>query len=230
VNILIRLLTNKVIAGLLLKPMLKIHTMSYKLSGLLASTVHNNVHPKHSILLYKEWFLDNISEGDVVLDVGCNTGMMPFMMSNKSKFVYGIEIEKKHIEVAKKSSRKKDNIEYICADATTYDYTYCKPIDTVTLSNVLEHVEFRTDFLKKLITQVCWANNGNKKILIRVPMIDRDWIAVYKKEIALEYRLDNTHFIEYTYDSFLTELIESGIEIKSYHIKFGEIYAVCRVT
>ena len=58
-------------------------------------------------------------------------------------------------------------------------------------------------------------------------MINRDWISVYKKEIGIEYRLDHTHFIEYTFSGFETELNDVGIKIESYKIKFGEIYAVC---
>ena len=185
-SMLIRLLSNKTVASALLRPMLKIHTLSYKLSGMFASVAHNNIHPKHRIMLYKEWFLDNISKDDIVLDVGCNTGMMPEVMSQKAKFVYGIEIEKKNIKVAK-NIRQKDNIEYICADATTYDYSECMPIDIVTLSNVLEHIEHRVNFLKKLIKKITWKNKDNKQLLIRVPMIDREWIAIYKKELGMEY-------------------------------------------
>ena len=226
-SMLIRLLSNKTVASALLRPMLKIHTLSYKLSGMFASIVHNNIHPKHRIMLYKEWFLDNINKDDIVLDVGCNTGMMPEVMRQKATFVYGIEIEQLHVEVAR-NLRQKDNIEYICADATTYDYSECMPIDIVTLSNVLEHIEYRVDFLKRLVNQIKWKNKNNKQLLIRVPMIDREWIAIYKKELGLEYRLDNTHFIEYTYEKFKNELTQSEVKILSYHIKFGEIYAVCR--
>ncbi len=45
------------------------------------------------------------------------------------------------------------------------------------------------------------------KLLIRVPVIDRDWIVVIKKELGLEYRLENTHFTEYTFKEFLQELM-----------------------
>ena len=58
-------------------------------------------------------------------------------------------------------------------------------------------------------------------------MIDREWIAVYKKDLGLEYRLDATHFTEYTYEQLKDELNQAGIEILSNHVKFGEIYAVC---
>jgi SAM-dependent methyltransferase len=219
-------LLNRFFARILLPPMLKLHTFFYMWSGFYSSILNNGVHPKHRIMKYKEWFVDNIQCNDVVLDVGCNTGMMPKVMSEKAKFVYGIEIENKHIEEAL-NLRKKDNIEYICADATTYNYSDCMPVDVVTLSNVLEHIENRVEFLQKLTNKIKW--NDVKTFLIRVPMIDREWITLYKKELGIEYRLDRTHFIEYTFDSFKNELTQSGINIASYHIKFGEIYAVCKV-
>jgi len=58
-------------------------------------------------------------------------------------------------------------------------------------------------------------------------MIDREWIAVYKKELGLEYRLDRTHFTEYTFEQFESELNEANINIVNYHIRWGEIYAIC---
>jgi len=213
---------------LLIRPILKLHSTCYALAGGMAIQLNNGIHPKHRIMQYKEWFLDNINQDDIVLDVGCNTGMMPEVMSQKAKLVYGIEIEAKHIEIAKKL-RKKENIEYICADATTYNYNKCLPISCVTLSNVLEHIKHRVDFLRKLIRQISWQDEANKKLLIRVPMIDREWITVYKNELGIDYRLDPTHYTEYTYTQFKQELTQSGIGILSYHVRFGEIYAVCKV-
>jgi hypothetical protein len=64
------------------------------------------------------------------------------------------------------------------------------------------------------------------RILIRVPMINRDWITLYKKELGLEYRLDKTHFIEYTLESFKKELEQASLKIDKFSIQFGEIWAV----
>ncbi len=218
------IIRNKLIAKYLLKLSLYLHTKSYMLAGISASVINNGIHPKHRIMKYKEWFLENIKNDWVILDVGCNSGMMAEVFSDKAKFIYGIEIEEKHIKEAEEL-RSKENIKFICADATCYDYTPLKAIDCVTLSNVLEHIEFRVEFLRKLILQIKWRDK--KRFLIRVPMIDREWIAVYKKEIGLEYRLDRTHFIEYTFSQFEDELQQANIVIKKYHIRFGEVYAVC---
>ena len=65
----------------------------------------------------------------------------------------------------------------------------------------------------------------SSKFLIRVPMLNRSWIDVYKKELGLEYRLDNTHFIEYTFEGFKEELDEAGLSVLDYSIQFGEIWA-----
>jgi len=211
-------------AYIFLKPLLKLHSFSYTFSGIYSSTLNNGTHPKHHIMKYKEWFLENIKDHWVVLDIGCKTGMMPKVMSQKAQFVYGIEIVQKHIDEAK-LKRQEDNIEYICYDATTYNYSNSRAIDVVTLSNVLEHIEHRVAFLQKLTKQIKW--NNNKRLLIRVPMIDREWIAVYKKELGLEYRLDKTHFTEYTFTEFEDELKDANIKIINHHIKFGEIYAIC---
>ena len=219
-----KIVFSKLVARIFLKPFLKLHNFSYFISGMYSSIINNGIHPKHEIIKYEEWFLNNIEKEWVVLDVGCNTGLMPEVMSEKATLIYGIEILKELIDEAKEFRCKK-NIEYICADATIYDYSNCKPIDCITMSNVLEHIERRVEFLKKLTKHVKW--NGKKRFLIRVPMIDREWIAVYKKELGIEYRLDSTHFIEYTFEMFESELKEASIEVKKYHIKFGEIYATC---
>lgn len=218
------LFLNKITAKFFHKIILRIHTFTYKLSGIFASILNDGIHPKHKIMKYKEWFVENIENNWVVMDVGCNTGLMPEIMSEKAVFVYGIEMEKKHVLEAKKN-RNKENIEYIWADATNYDYSKIRLVSVVTLSNVLEHIECRVTFLQKLIKQIPWKDK--KRFLIRVPMVDREWISVYKKGLGLEYRLDRTHFTEYTFKEFKKELSDSFIEIKSFHIQFGEIYAVC---
>ena len=144
-------------------------------------------------------------------------------MSSKCKLVYGIEINENSVKIAKKL--EESNLKFFCADATLFDYKQLESIDFITLSNVLEHIEDRVSFLKILIDKVNW--NSKPQFLIRVPMIDREWKSVYKKQIGLEWRLDNTHFIEYTLNNFSEEMRVSNIIIDSYSIKFGELFASC---
>ena len=221
-----KMLESRLLAKMLIKPTLKIHSISYKLASIMAIQINEGIHPKHDIMKYEIWFLNHINNESVILDVGCNTGIMALAMSDKASFVYGIEIDAAHVDIAREMNSSR-NIEFICADATTYDYSMCSPIDVVTLSNVLEHIEDRVHFLNKLIDRITWSNEDDKRLLIRVPMIDRDWITLYKRELCMEYMLDNTHFIEYTYEKFESEMNQSGITILSHRIRFGEIYAIC---
>ena len=66
-------------------------------------------------------------------------------------------------------------------------------------------------------------------MLIRVPMINKSWIILYKKELGLEYRLDKTHQIEYTLNGFKDEMKQANLELIHYSIQFGEIWATLKV-
>jgi len=214
------------LAQLLLDLILKINSKTYFWASTFAiSLSKTKEHPKHGILKYKEWFLDRCQPDDVVLDVGCNTGSMLELMGKKVRYGYGIDIVKSHIDQAKKNNST-NNIEFIHGDATTFDYSNLQPITLITLSNVLEHIDKRVDFLTQIIKKVNWKNGYAPKILIRVPTIERDWISVFKKERGLDYRLDQTHYIEYTERELINDLNKSGIEVNSICQRFGEIYVV----
>ena len=227
-KILERIVLNKAVASLLIKPVLRLHSACYKWAGSFAAVLNDGLHPKHDILKYKEWFLKNIDPGWTILDIGCNTGMLPFLLAEKAAFVYGVEIVEEHIAIAEKQ-RAKNNIEYICADATDYDYSRCKPVDCITMSNTLEHIDNRVNFLKAIVDKVNWADRNRKRFLFRVPQLDREWTVLYKKQLGLDSRLDKTHYTEYTLEQFKNELALAGIETKKTVISFGEIYAVCEV-
>jgi len=218
--------SRKFFAGMILKPALHFQSWLYHVISACAVTLNQGIHPKHRILSYKEWFLDNICPGQVVLDIGCNTGIMPELFSVKAAFVYGVEINPRLVEEAK-ANHQQENIKFICADATKYDYTHCQSIDCVTLSNVLEHIEYRVDFLKNLVAVIKKNNSKKFLVLIRVPLVDRDWLTVYKKELGMNYKLDEGHYTEYTLDQFQQEMIDAGITIKQHQVRFGELYTVC---
>lgn len=214
------------IAPAALRLAMLLHGYLYDLCGILAVSVNGGIHPKHRILRYKEWFLDNINPDYVVLDIGSNTGAMPALMASKARHVYGIEISTTLSEEAKKKN-KHPNVEFLTGDATTYSYKNCMPVDCVTLSNVLEHIEDRVNFLKRLRNSIPWQSNSPHLFLIRVPAIERDWLSVYKMEIGVEYRLDRTHKIEHTYHQLMDELSESGLRVISSETRYGEYYVVC---
>lgn len=199
----------------LIRQILKLHNLFYGLAGLLSIKLEsNNVHPKHRILDYHRWFINQIKPHWHVLDIGCGNGSLTADLANYCNKVTGIDISPENIKLAKSTAIK---VEFICDDATTHNFD--KKFDAIILSNILEHIEDRTTFLKKLLKQ-------SDRFLIRVPMIDRDWITLYKREMGVEYRLDKTHAIEYTFNEFAKELKDAGLIIESHRIRYGEIYAV----
>jgi hypothetical protein len=50
------------------------------------------------------------------------------------------------------------------------------------------------------------------------------------KTVPGRWRLDPTHFTEYTLPSLLAELQDAGLEVESYNIQFGEFYGVIKIT
>jgi SAM-dependent methyltransferase len=201
-----------------LKFFLRVHNLIYKIISFLSIKVEGGIHPKHRIMNYHDFFVSDISDSDTVLDIGCGNGALSFDIAKKAKSVIGIDINKQNIEKAQ-SKYGGSNIKYLVGDATK-DLKGEK-FDVIVLSNVLEHIENRTDFLKNI-------KNLASKFLIRVPVFDRDWMTLYKKEFGIEWRLDKTHFIEYTEVSFREEMKKAGYQIENLSIQFGEIWSIIR--
>ena len=61
--------------------------------------------------------------------------------------------------------------------------------------------------------------------LIRVPMINRDWLVPLKKELGIPYFSDSTHYTEYTLEGFENEMMKAGLIIQHSEVKWGEIWA-----
>ena len=192
----------------------------YALTGQESIRYGNGVHTKHKHIRYHDFFINNIGPGSRVLDVGCGSGVLSYDIAEKvpDVNVCGIDIYEDYINIAKRDFKHK-NIRYICGDALEKlpDEEY----DIIILSNVLEHIEHRVDFLKKLNKIF-----SPEKFLIRVPVFERDWKVPLKKELGIDYRLDKTHYIEYFQEEFFDEIKQSGLFVKSHKINWGEIWAV----
>jgi len=208
----------KIVSKLFLKSALKLHNWLYKVISVLAIKSEGGLHPKHRLIGYHQFFLNNVSGGDRVLDIGCGNGALAYDVADRVKSVTGIDIEEKNIRKAK-AKYSRPNMKYIVGDATK-DLTGEK-FDSIILSNVLEHIEDRVGFMKSL-------KGLSFKYLIRVPMMDRDWVPLYKKELGIEWRLDLTHFTEYTEASFREEMNQAGYQVESLSVQFGEIWAVVK--
>jgi SAM-dependent methyltransferase len=214
---LIKLLTVKIWCKQALLLILRVNQISYALAGTLASVLEpDGLHPKHRITQYHQWFVDHIEPNWIVLDVGCGQGIVAQALAEKAKKVIGIEINPESYKIA--AQLNEPNIQILQGDATTHSLIQNEKVDAVIMSNVLEHIDDRINFLIKM-------KNIADRLLIRIPMIDRDWLTLYKKEHELPWKLNSGHYIEYTEKSFHHEIETAGLKIVETSIQFGEIWA-----
>ena len=188
----------------------------YFLTGSKAGEYGQGLHPKHRLTGYHEFFVSRLSESDRVLDIGCGVGALANDMAKCGAQVTGIDFSQNSIDTAR-SRYRLDNLEFVCGDALS-DLPDAD-FDTIVMSNVLEHIEHRVDFLRKLIKQI-----QPGRFLIRVPMFERDWRVPVMKEVGVDYRLDDTHYIEYTRQEFKDEIAEAGLGFRFEEYAWGEIW------
>jgi SAM-dependent methyltransferase len=182
-----------------------------------AIKIEGGIHPKHRLMQYHDFFVNRINPGEKVLDVGCGIGIVALAISKKGALVTGIDYDHEKVSIAR-NQNVHPNLTFIHGDVTVAlpDARF----DIIVLSNVLEHIEFREIFLTSLV-----AAFAPKKILIRVPMINKDWLVPLKKELGVKYYSDPTHFTEYTTESFTGEMSSSGLQIAYIKVNWGEIWA-----
>lgn len=221
----------------LLQISLRFHSCSYNFTNRLLASSVMGAHPKAEIIKYAEWFKANILENSLVLDVGCHSGSLSALLSDKSSFVIGVDIDESRIQQAQKKFFQILNLKFICADITKIEFQeFSNSISSqgvntnfrgisIVLSNVLEHIEDRVTFLQTL-HQFC--SHGPAKLLVRVPDLERDWIVEYKKARGIPYLLDPTHFLEYRRDDLIAEVEESGFIVESLEARYGELYMVAQ--
>ena len=195
--------------------LMRLHNVIYHRINKIAININNGIHPKHRIMNYQKFFVDNVELGSKILDIGCGIGFLTYKLSEKAEKVIGCDYNSNSLNYAKFFFNR-ENIDYLLVDATNYEFK--EKFDYIILSNVLEHIQDRIFFLNKLKFLTNY-------FLIRVPMINRSWLVLYKKELGIDYRLDPSHYIEYTYNNLRREIEDAGLKIISLFIQFGEIWA-----
>ncbi|MBF0212072.1 MAG: class I SAM-dependent methyltransferase [Magnetococcales bacterium] len=205
-----------------LRFLLHLDTQLYRLQGKQAVRHGSGVHVKHRLMGYHDFFVNRLQPGERVLDVGCGNGALSRDMAERGKCrVLGIDLNAEHIATACRDHAHPD-VEYRLGDATEAS-SHPGRHEVVTLSNVLEHLSDRPAFLRRLVRRV-----QPERLLIRVPLFEREWRVPLKRELGVEWRLDSTHETEYTLESYREEMGEAGLCITHLEVRWGEIWAEVR--
>jgi 2-polyprenyl-3-methyl-5-hydroxy-6-metoxy-1,4-benzoquinol methylase len=187
-------------------------------AGLQALAYGQGIHPKHRHTRYHDFFIKRLKPNEHVLDIGCGNGSLSQDMAERAgAVVTGLDIEPANIISAKKRFAH-PNVDYRLEDARQARLDLSP--DVIVLSNVLEHLSNRAEFLKDLSTRL-----APSRFLIRVPLFERDWSVPLRQELGLDWRCDPTHETEYTQESFEREMQEAGLEIRYKEVRWGEIWA-----
>jgi len=178
-------------------------------------------HPKHRLTRYHDFFVERIPKGARVLDIGCGYGAVAGSIAERGDGVrvVGIDLNEDNITQARLRYNL-PNLEFIHADALKELPE--TGFDVVVLSNVLEHIEHRVDFLRGVIQRI-----APRFILIRLPLFERHWHLPLRRELGIGYFSDPTHYIEHTMEEFHQEMTAAGLVVEEVQTCWGEIWAQC---
>lgn len=182
------------------------------------------VHPKHRLMRYHDFFVERIAAGSRVLDIGCGYGAVARSIATRipGSTVVGVELDQGRLAQAR-SGEVPANLSFIEADARRN--LPPGPWNAVVLSNILEHIEDRVGFLRDIVRQA-----RPDKLLIRVPLFERDWKLPLRRELGMGYFSDPEHFIEHRLGELRDELLGAGLDPVETITLWGEIWTECRPT
>lgn len=203
-----------------LKLLLQLNNQIYALTGKLACEYGDGLHPKHRLMKYHDFFVNRLLPGETVIDIGCGNGALSYDMAEGGAIVTGIELNESSL-VGAKMRYSHERVQYVFGDVLKDlpDESF----DVAVMSNVLEHLSNRVEFLRAAQERL-----KPKRWLIRVPLYERDWRVPLMDELGVDYRLDSTHFTEYTQESLTEEIAQAGFEVVYKEIRWGEIWAEVR--
>ena len=201
--------------------LLRLHDRLAARIDLLAIDLDEGVHAKHRLTGYHDFFVGRVRPDERVLDVGSGKGELAHDLATRAGArVTGIDVNADSVAFASRRFQA-PRLEFVEADAL--EWRPQQPFDVVVLSNVLEHIDDRVALLSRLRETVC-----PRRVLIRVPMLERDWLVPLRRELGLWHYGDPTHQTEYTVEQLHEELAAAGLEISELVQRWGELWAVAR--
>lgn len=142
------------------------HEQSFKAFG-------KTSHPGRK--LSATFLLEHLQESQEVLDVGCNSGELTFLISKKAKRVTGIDYDSNLIQEARERYGN-PGIEFIKGDAMTFLTKNNVKFDVIILSHIAEHLD-DPGALLNLCKRHCTY------IYIEMPDLDRTHLNIYRRVV-----------------------------------------------
>jgi SAM-dependent methyltransferase len=197
-------------------------TIESDLGGLIdeqALAYDHGVHVKHRLMQYHDFFVDRIGDTDRALDIGCGYGAVAYSIATRTgASIVGLDMDPGNVKSAQARFRH-ERLSFVEGEAPRV--LPPGPFTVIVLSNVLEHIERRVDFLAEVQQRL-----APQRWLIRVPMFNRDWRPSLRRELGLFPYSDPTHFTEYTRESFEAEMADARLQVSHLQINWGEVWAV----
>lgn len=186
-----------------------------------AARYDDGVHAKHRLMRYHDFFVERVRPGERVLDVGCGKGELAHdLVVRAGAIVVGIDSDPRHLAFAR-TRFVHERLELVAGDVT--ETLPPGRFDAVVLSNVLEHLERRVELLRRIV-----ASAAPARLLVRVPLLTRDWTIPLRRELGLPYFWDDDHKVEYEPASLREELGEAGLAVTELTVNWGEIWAAAQ--
>lgn len=203
--------------GKAMRQLLEVYGDAYAGVDLGAIDYDGGVHAKHRLTGYHDFFVERIRQGERVLDVGCGKGELAHDIAERAgAVVIAVDASPWMLQFARERFAH-PRISYVQADAL--EFVPEEPVQVAVLSNVLEHIEQRVELLRALRERA-----GAGRLLIRVPVLDRDWTVPLRREVGLPHFSDPEHKVEYDPQLLRDELAAAGWEMGEPVFVWGEIW------
>jgi 2-polyprenyl-3-methyl-5-hydroxy-6-metoxy-1,4-benzoquinol methylase len=171
------------------------------------------IHPKHLIKTEasQQWYLEGLTPGCRVLDVGCGNGSHALWAASCQASVVGIDYNWLHLKTGQVLSveQKQNNVAFLygSVEQRLPFTTHC--FDRVLLLDVIEHLYRRIEVLRE-INRVLRPGG---LLFLSAPNRETSWKRTLKRA-GLFYFTDPDHKVEYTWEELQSELQVGGFKVQ----------------
>ena len=170
------------------------------------------VHPKHLVdTPWHDWYVEHLSPGAVVLDVGCGNGAHTLRAAPHCKRVFAFDYDPAQLRVGRHEAAR---LGYHNAHFFAWNIVESFPFsdrcfDVVLFLDVIEHLVPRVAVLREIRRVL----KDEGRLLVSGPSRESKWRRRLR-EAGLFAFSDPDHKIEYTADEFAAELAAGGFKVE----------------